>query len=76
MLAESDDFNELSARIVSLDLEIANLKIKIAQLTSERWKVVDTMRLNCEHDYIYENPSGIRDNGEYWKTCKKCGLNI
>ena len=27
----------------------------------------------CEHVFVMEFPSGMRDNGEYWYRCSKCG---
>ena len=27
----------------------------------------------CEHDYVREYPSGLRDNGEYTEVCRHCG---
>ena len=27
----------------------------------------------CEHHWVKEVPSGMRDNGEFWYRCSECG---
>ena len=54
-----------------------------ARLRYARWRVRQLEMLlriaqreaatRCEHQWVKELPSGMRDNGEFWYRCKKCG---
>ena len=54
-----------------------------ARLRYARWRVRQLEMLlriaqreaatRCEHLWVKELPSGMRDNGEFWYRCKKCG---
>ena len=56
----------------------------VAKLRVARWRVrrLEMMLIlaereavaRCEHDWEKEYPSsGMRDNGEFWYRCRKCG---
>ena len=53
-------------------------KLRIAKLRVRRLELL--LRLaereaasRCEHEWVRELPGGMRDNGEFWYICRRCG---
>ena len=37
-------------------------------------KIEDRIYASCKHAYVIEIPSGPRENGDFLRSCSKCGL--
>ena len=59
--------------------EIKILKVRIQQMISvaqDLDKKLDHITQEmCEHEFKKEIPCGMRDNGEFYYRCRKCGFS-
>jgi len=66
-MEKSDGLAEMDTAELVAMLENAKMRvIYIEKLLSQRSRT-------CDHELVNIFPSGIRDNGEHWRECSKCG---
>ena len=49
-------------------------------ITKKRMRAIEKVLIerkspDCDHDFEKRFPSGLRDNGEFYYVCSRCGLS-
>jgi len=64
-----------------LTIRRLNAKLRFARWRVKRLEMMIFLAereaaARCEHVFVKEFPSGMRDNGEWWYRCSKCGTKL